>query len=153
LQAELLCLLLVFPLAFFKNYVSLNYRDNSMKRVLIVDDELAVASIFDTALKNAGYEVKIATSGKGGLDLAKAEKFDLILLDQMIGDLSGNEVLKTLKQDQTTKATPVAMLTNFGHDTMVKEALYIGAVDYILKYQISIDDLIKKVKTILGDAS
>ena len=122
-----------------------------MKRILIVDDELAVASIFDTALKNVGYEVKIATSGKGGLDLAKAEKFDLILLDQMIGDLSGNEVLKTIKQDPNMKVTPVAMLTNFGHDTMVKEALYIGAVDYILKYQVSVDDLVKKVKTILGD--
>ncbi len=124
-----------------------------MKRILIVDDELAVASIFDTALKNSGYEVKIATSGKGGLDLAKSERFDLILLDQMLGDISGNEILKTLKQDETTKIVPIAMLSNFGHDTMVKEALNSGAVDYILKYQVSIDDLIKKVKTLLGDAA
>lgn len=123
-----------------------------MKKILIVDDELAVASVFETALKMSGYDVKIATTGKGGLDLARTEQFDLVLLDQMIGDLSGNEVLKTLKQDDLTKAVPVAMITNFGHDTMVKEALYAGAVDYILKYQISTDDLVQKVKTILGDS-
>jgi len=123
-----------------------------MKRVLIVDDELAVASVFETALKAAGYETKISTSGREGLNLAKTEKFDLILLDQMIGDISGNEVLKTLKQDDTTKNVPAAMLTNFGHDDMVKEALVAGAADYILKYQISTDDLIGKVKGMLGDS-
>lgn len=120
-----------------------------MKKILIVDDELAVASVFETALKNAGFDVKIAADGKSGLNLAKSEQFDLILLDQMMPDLSGNEVLKTLKADEATKSTKVAMLTNFGHDTLVKEALYAGANDYILKYQISTDDLINKVKTLL----
>lgn len=124
-----------------------------MKKILIVDDELAVASVFETALKNAGYDVKIAIDGKSGLNLSKTEQFDLILLDQMMPDLSGNEVLKTLKSDETTKNTKVAMLTNFGHDTLVKEALYAGANDYILKYQISTDDLISKVKSILEDTS
>lgn len=123
-----------------------------MKKILIVDDELAVASIFETTLKTSGYDVKISTTGRGGLDLANSEPFDLILLDQMIGDLSGNEVLKTLKQNEQTKNVPVAMITNFGHETMVKEALYSGAVDYILKYQISTDDLVQKVKAILGDS-
>lgn len=122
-----------------------------MKKILIVDDELQIASIFQTALKTAGFDAKIATSGKDGIDLAKSEHFDLILLDQMIGDLSGNEVLKTLKQDLSFKNTPIAMLTNFGHDTLIKEAMEQGAVDYILKYQISTNDLISKVKSILGE--
>ena len=121
-----------------------------MKKVLLVDDEIAVATIFETALKNGGYEVKIASSGKGGLDLAKAEPFDLILLDQMPPDMSGNQVLKALKQDQATANIPISMLTNFGHETMVKDALYAGAVDYILKYQVSTDDLVAKVKTMVG---
>lgn len=124
-----------------------------MKKVLLVDDELAVSAVFETALKNVGYEVKVAPDAKSGIDLAKTDTFDLILLDQMLPDLSGNEVLKTLKQDQKTKSIPIAMLTNFGHDTMVKEALYAGAADYILKYQISTDDLITKVKSLLGETS
>lgn len=120
------------------------------KKVLLVDDELQIASIFQTVLKNAGFDTKIATTGKDGIDLAKSEQFDLILLDQMIGDLSGNEVLKILKQEDTTKTVPVAILTNFGHDTLIKEALNSGAIDYILKYQISTDDLVAKVQKILS---
>lgn len=122
-----------------------------MKRILIVDDEIAVASVFETALKNAGYEVKVAPDARTGLTLSTSEQFDLILLDQMLPDMSGNEILKNLKQDARSKNTPIAMLTNFGHDTMVKEALYSGASDYILKYQISTDDLVTKVRGLLGE--
>lgn len=125
-----------------------------MKRVLIVDDEIAVATVFETVLKNAGYDVKIAADAKSGLNLTKTEKFDLVLLDQMMPDMSGNEVLKSIKGDPNTASVPVAMLTNFGHDTMVKEALNAQAADYILKYQISPDDLVTKVGGLVGaDAS
>lgn len=124
-----------------------------MAKILIVDDELAVASVFETALKNAGFEVKVSSDPQSGLALAKSEPFDLLLLDQMMPQMSGNELLKTLKADESTKNLKIAMLTNFGHDTMVKEALYAGAADYILKYQISTDDLIAKVKSLLGDSA
>lgn len=123
-----------------------------MKKILIVDDEIAVASIFETALKAAGYDVKIASDGKSGVDMAKSEPFDLILLDQMLPDISGNEILKLLKADESLKNLPISLLTNFGHDTLVKEALLSGANDYILKYQISNDDLVAKVKKLLGEA-
>jgi len=122
-----------------------------MRRILIVDDEIAVASVFETALKNAGFEVKVAPDAKTGIATATGEQFDLILLDQMLPDMSGNEILKILKQDDRTKNLPISMLTNFGHDTMVKEALFAGANDYILKYEISTDDLVNKVKALLGD--
>ncbi len=119
-------------------------------KVLIVDDEIELAQVFDVALRGAGYEVRIASNGKGALDAAKAEPFDLILLDQMMPDMSGNEVLKVLKADPATANVKIAMLTNFGHDTMVKEALFAGAVDYILKYQVSGEDIVTKVKSLIG---
>ncbi len=121
-----------------------------MKRVLMVDDELAVVSVFETALRSAGYETKVAADAKAGLDLAQKEKFDLILLDQMLPDMSGNELLKAMKADDTIKNTPIAMLTNFGQEQMIKDALAAGASEYILKYQISTDDLVTKVKGIIG---
>lgn len=119
-------------------------------KILIVDDEVELAQVFEAALKSAGYEVKVATNGTSALSMAKAEPFDLIMLDQMMPDMSGNEVLKALKADPATSGVKVAMLTNFGHDTMVKEALFAGAVDYILKYQVSGDDIIAKVKSLVG---
>lgn len=124
-----------------------------MKRVLIVDDEIAVATVFEAALKSAGYDVKLAPDAKTGLATAQGEKFDLVLMDQMMPDMSGNEALKTLKSDPVTAAVPVAMLTNFGHDTMVKEALNSNAADYILKYQISNDGLVERVKGLIGEAN
>lgn len=123
------------------------------KKILLIDDEVAVSSVFETALKAAGYDVKIAVDGKSGLESAKTGGFDLILCDQMMPDMSGNDVLKTLKADAATKDTKIALLTNFNNDDMVKEALSAGAVDYILKFQTLPDDLVKKVEKIIGQAS
>lgn len=121
-----------------------------MSKVLIVDDELAVASVFETALKAAGFEVKIAGDARNGITLAQAEPFDLILLDQMLPDLSGNEALKTIKTSGANINTPVSMLSNFSNDVTVKEAISLGAKDYIMKYEISPDQLIEKVRALIG---
>lgn len=121
------------------------------KKILLVDDEADTATVFQTVLKQAGYEVTVANNGQGALAAAKSAYYDLILLDQMMPDMSGNNVLQQLKQDPVISKVPVAMLTNFSHDELVTEALGKGAADYILKYQVSHEDLVKKVKEILGD--
>ena len=122
-----------------------------MKNILLVDDEKETSSVFQTGLTSGGYNVILAENGQQAIDLAKSQKFDLILLDQMMPDISGNEVLKSLKGDEATKQVPVAMLSNFGHDELIKEALNSGAVDYILKYQVAPADLIAKIKRIIGE--
>jgi len=119
------------------------------KKILLVDDEEETRTVFETALKHAGYEVTVAGSGKEALNVVQTKQFDLILLDQMMPDMSGNETLKAIRANQ--KDVNVAMLTNFGHDEMVKEALNAGANDYILKYQVSPSDLTAKVKGLLGE--
>lgn len=120
-----------------------------MSKVLIVDDELAVASVFETALKNAGFDVKIAGDGVNGVSIAQKEPFDAILLDQMLPDQSGNEVLKTLRASGANMKTPVSMLSNFSNDVTVNEAKTLGAQDYIMKFEISPDDLVKKVNSLM----
>ncbi len=125
-----------------------------MAKVLLIDDELAVASVFETALKNAGYEVKLAGDARNGITLAQGEPFDVILLDQMLPDLSGNEVLKTIKTSGVNAATPISMLSNFSNDVTVKEAMGLGANDYIMKYEVSPEALVEKVgKLVSGAAS
>lgn len=118
---------------------------NEVAKVLLIDDELAVASVFETALKNAGHDVKIAGDARNGINLAQSEPFDVILLDQMLPDLSGNEVLKTIKTQGVNTKTPVSMLSNFSNDVTVKEAMGLGANDYIMKYEISPEALVEKV--------
>lgn len=124
-----------------------------MSKVLIVDDELAVASVFETALKNAGFEVKIAGDGTNGINLAQNEAFDVILLDQMLPDQSGNEVLKTIRSSGANTKTPISMLSNFSNDVTVNEAKTLGAQDYIMKYEISPDTLVQKVNGLMGSVN
>ncbi len=121
------------------------------KKILLVDDEADTATVFETVLKQAGYEVVWANNASDALSTVKTGPFDLILMDQMMPDMSGNDALQSLKADPVLSKIPVAMLTNFSHDQLVTEALGRGAVDYILKYQISHEDLVKKVKEILGE--
>lgn len=122
-----------------------------MKTILIVDDDKQLATVFQAALAAVGYQVRVANDGTSGMAAARQQKFDLILLDEMMPDMSGNEVLKTLKADEATKSMPIAMLTNFGNNDLVKDALDNGAADYILKYQVSPTDLPAKVKGIVGE--
>lgn len=120
-----------------------------VKKILLVDDEADISSVFQQVLTEAGFDVSVANNGRSAFEKAKLQKFDLILLDQMMPDISGNEVLQMLKADLLTKTVPVAMLTNFSHDELIDQALGSGAVDYILKYTVSHEDLVKKVKDIL----
>ncbi len=125
---------------------------NDMK-ILLVDDDEALAMIFGTTLKKEGFTVLSATTGKNGLEMAKAEKPDFILLDQILPDMKGNDVLISLKEDMETTKIPVAMLSNYGQTELVQDAINNGAVDYILKYQVEPQDLVKKVQELMNEAS
>lgn len=118
-------------------------------KVLIVDDDENISAVFETALQKNGLETVFALNGKSGLDKARSEKPDLILLDQVLPDISGNEVLKTLKMDAQTQSIPVLILSNFSQEELVKEAINNGAMDYIFKYQVEPQDLVSKVKQAL----
>lgn len=118
-------------------------------KVLIIDDDENLGVVFETALQKAGFETVFALNGKSGLDKAKTERPDLILLDQVLPDISGNEVLKTLKLDSHTQRIPVLILSNFSQEELVKEAIDNGAMDYIFKYQVEPQDLVDKVKQAL----
>lgn len=121
------------------------------KKILLVDDEQDTATVFETVLKQAGYEVVVANSGQNAISTAKQGGFSLILMDQMMPDMSGNDALQQIKSDPNLASIPISMLSNFSHDQLVTEALGRGANDYILKYQISHEDLIKKVKEMIGE--
>ena len=118
-------------------------------KVLLVDDEQSIMEIFRQVLVKGGYEVITASNGKDAISKAAEVKPDIILLDQILPDISGNDVLKTIKADDATKNIPVGMLSNYSDDSMMKAAIEQGASDYILKYQIEPNDLIEKVKQIL----
>lgn len=123
-----------------------------MAKVLIVDDDKSLSAILEAVFKKNGFEVIATFDGTNGLNKAKTDKPNLILLDQVLPDISGNEILKTLKQDDATKAIPVAMLSNFGQQELIQEAINSGAKDYILKYQVEAQDIVNKANEILKES-
>jgi DNA-binding response OmpR family regulator len=118
-------------------------------KVLLVDDDESLSSVFEAAFEKEGFKTVYASNGKSGLSKAKTEKPDLILLDQVLPDISGNEILKTLKSEDETKKIPVLILSNFSQEALVKEALNNGAKDYVFKYQVEPQDLVNKIKSTL----
>ncbi|KKQ36494.1 MAG: hypothetical protein A3H17_02230 [Candidatus Levybacteria bacterium RIFCSPLOWO2_12_FULL_37_14] len=118
-------------------------------KVLIIDDDENLSAVFETALQKAGLETVFALNGQSGINKARSEQPNLILLDQVLPDISGNEVLRTLKMDSHTQRIPVLILSNFSQEELVKEAINNGAMDYIFKYQVEPQDLVNKVKQAL----
>ncbi|HEX8932459.1 MAG TPA: response regulator [Patescibacteria group bacterium] len=118
-------------------------------KVLIIDDDEAMIGIWSTVLKKDGLEVITAPSGKLGLELAQKNIPDFILLDQIITDMKGNDVLKQLKANPQTTNIPVALVSNYSEPEMMHEAIENGAIDYILKYQIDPQELSNRIKTLL----
>src|ERR1700749_2200987 len=121
-----------------------------MAKILIIDDDQLTSTTWSMGLKNASFDVINATNGQDGINQAKSQKPDLILLDQIMPDMLGNEVLGTLKQDPETSQIPVMLISNYNENQMMKDAISQGAIDYILKYQIETKDLVDKVKTLLS---
>ena len=122
-------------------------------KVLIIDDDANVVNIWTIALKQDNCEVVTASTGQDGVNVAKREKPDFVLLDEILPDIKGNDVLRMLKEDPETNSIPVALLSNYSENQLMHDAIQQGAVDYILKYQIEPVDLVNKIKTLSGQAS
>lgn len=120
-------------------------------RLLLVDDDQALLTVLSASLKKFGYDIVTAATGNEGIEKTKVQKPDMVLLDQVLPDIQGNEVLQTLKADPETKDIPVAMLSNFGQNELVQKSINMGAVEYFLKYQVEPDFLDRKIKEIIGN--
>ena len=116
-----------------------------MKKILIVEDDADFQDIYKQRLTDEGYQVQHAYVGKQALEMLKGSKPDLILLDIMLpGGMNGFDILEQVKANNDLKAIPVIVLTNL--DGEAKTAKEIGAVDYIVKANTSLDEVVAKIK-------
>jgi len=118
-------------------------------RILIVEDEANIVKLISMRLERLGHAISSAASGSAALDVARALLPDLILLDVMLPELNGFQVLQQLKADPTTEPIPVLMLTARGHEHDIAAGLEGGAEDYIIK-PFSFPELIARVSTALA---
>jgi DNA-binding response OmpR family regulator len=121
------------------------------KKILVVDDEEDILHFLELVLREKGYEVATAGSGHEALTRAQMAKPDLILLDIMMPQMDGWEVLKLLRVDEETSDIPVAMLSARTEAKDRVQGLQEGAVDYICK-PFSLQDLLAKIEAIFAEA-
>lgn len=124
------------------------------QKILVVDDDRDICEIVQVNLEGAGYQVAIATDGAAGLAAAREVQPDLIILDVLMPELDGWQVLEALERDPLTAGQPVIMLTCKGDDQDVLRGLSQGAVEYFTK-PFYPENLVASVKILLDvfDAS
>lgn len=118
-----------------------------MHTILFIEDDTDHQKLYSLVFEKAGYRFVQVFEGKKALAAAQAEKPDLILLDILMNDINGIEVLKILKADQAVKKIPVIIFTNYSREETLKQALSLGARDIIFKTDVVPRELVELVKT------
>ena len=125
----------------------------SSKSTLIIEDEQFLIDLYKKAFSQRGFTVLEAIDGAEGLEKANENtQVDIILLDIMLPKMDGISVLRKLKESGSpAKNVPVFMLTNLGQESVIKEALRIGADGYILKSKYLPNQVVDEVEKFLND--
>lgn len=124
--------------------------NQTQKKVLLVEDDDSLASVYVTRLEAEGFIIKRVPNGEDALAAAIEFKPDLILLDVMMPKVSGFDVLDILRNTPETANTQVIMLTALSQESDKKRAEELGVDDYLVKSQVVIADVVEKVKAHLG---
>jgi CheY-like chemotaxis protein len=118
------------------------------KTILLADDEQFILLAYKDGLEHAGYTVITAMDGDEALEQAKT-KPDLILLDLIMPKTNGFDVLKALQADPELSSIPVVVFTNLTQERDEQEARQYGAKDFIIKANVSLNDLVARLEVIL----
>lgn len=119
-------------------------------KILIAEDDDSLRKLYETVLTSRGYRVSLASNGEEALKLADSARPDIILLDVMMPEIHGLNVLEILKADPKLKHIKVIMITALDDQATKKRALKSGAADYIVKSQTNITEVIKRVSEALN---
>ena len=126
-----------------------DYHNTMSKVVLLVEDNDFIRNMYQLKLSKAGLTVEEAVDGKQALEKIAAKKPDLVLLDMMMPNMSGIDVLKQLNKDKVIPDLPVIVLTNIMNSQAITEARDLGARDYIIKTDLTPSQVIDKLKPYL----
>lgn len=119
-----------------------------MSKILIIDDEPAVISNLEQALKD-NHEVMTVASGKEGLERVRSHQPDLVILDVMLPDLNGIEILKEINNDETIITSNVVILTNLSDQETVSKVIAAGGREYLVKTDLALAEIVEKIESLL----
>ncbi len=116
------------------------------KKILLAEDDKFLSTAMGDKLTREGFMVLHASNGVEAVVIAKAEHPDLILLDIIMPQKTGFEVLTELRLDPATHDIPVIVLSNLGQEVDIKKARDLGAIDYLVKSDVEMKTVVEKIK-------
>ena len=123
-----------------------NLENTKHKKILLVEDDDGLASVYETRLDAEGFAVKRVANGEEALAAAIAYKPDLVLLDAMMPKVSGFDVLDILRNTPETANTRIIMLTALSQDADKQRAEDLGVDEYLVKSQVVIADVVERIR-------
>src|SRR5947209_11812484 len=124
-----------------------------MPKILLVEDDINLRDIYSARFSAESYQVITASDGEEALATAVRERPDLIVLDVMMPKISGFDVLDILRSTPETKNTKVIMMTALSQDTDRQRGESLGVDKYLVKSQVTLEDVVATVKQALGSSS
>ena len=119
------------------------------KKILFIEDESALQRAISQVMSEGGFKILSALDGETGLEVAKKEVPDLILLDLILPKKDGFEVLKELKGNSSTSRIPIIILSNLEGSSDVMRAMELGSTTYLVKANYNLDEVVEKIKSFL----
>jgi len=120
-----------------------------MKKILIIEDEKLLREMYQEKFVNSGFKVISCMEAEEGIEIAKKEKPDLILLDVLLPRKNGISFLEQLKRTPEVASIPVIIFSNFDDQETKKEAKKLGVKDYLIKTNYTPQEIVEKVKSYL----
>ncbi len=117
--------------------------------ILIVEDEPELLDMYQAKFAAAGYSVFTAHNGEIGLIMAKNQKPDLIILDILMPEVDGYQMLEKLKSSKETARIPVVIFSNLSQKKEIEKGFRLGAKDFIVKSEVTPKELLEKIKKYL----
>lgn len=121
------------------------------KQILLVEDDRFLRRACAAGLRQRGWTVLTAVDGEEALRMVQSERIDLVLLDMLMPKLHGLDVMRALKAEERTQSIPVLVLSNSSRERDVQEIMKLGAVGYLVKANLSLQELGNRVAELLGD--
>lgn len=118
-------------------------------KVLLVEDEEFIRDLFKRQLDLSGFTTDAFSTGQDGLSAISKNAYDLVLLDIMLPDINGLQILQNIRQNPATKNVAVVLLTNLGQDAVIKQGFELGADGYLVKAAYTPDQIVQEVKNIM----
>jgi DNA-binding response OmpR family regulator len=118
-------------------------------KVLLVEDEEFIRDLFKRQLDLSGFTTDAFGTGQDGILALSKNAYDLVLLDIMLPDINGLQILQTIRQNPATKGVAVVLLTNLGQDAVIKQGFELGADGYLVKAAYTPDQIVQEVKNIM----